>query len=90
MLCIGDVGEIKGIGGAETARKIPTPIPRRLRRGWVHFMQKYCGGKSGKLSKAGGKIESRGNRVRRVFGGSVNDNDFLALRKLDFSRIPAE
>ncbi len=28
MLCIGDVGESKGIGGAETVRKIPTPIPR--------------------------------------------------------------
>ena len=28
MQSIGDEGEIKGIGGAETDRKIPTPIPR--------------------------------------------------------------
>ncbi len=30
-------GRRKGIGGAETARKIPTPIPRCKQRGWVYI-----------------------------------------------------
>jgi hypothetical protein len=39
MLCIGDVGELKGLGGAESARKIPTLIPHSSAAGLGSFFK---------------------------------------------------